>query len=163
MGGREIDCPSCNGPIFIPAPTAAPVATRPPTAVAPAAPPQIVAAPPPVYYQQPAPVAVAVTVNQPAPPPERRNSLGTASLILGVAMFCFAWVPCLGMLTIPVSAVGLILGVAGLFAGRGGFGFSVAGATLCAVALAVACYMTWGLARAVERAGPLPGLTTDSP
>lgn len=163
MAGREIDCPRCNGPIFIPAAPLAP--TPPPPRPVVAAPPQVVtlAPPQPVYYQQPAPapVAVAVTVNQPAAEPAHRSSLGAASLVLGVAMFAFAWVPCLGILTIPVSAVGLLLGLAGLLTGRGGTGFSVAGATLCAVALAVACYVTWGVGKALHDAGPPPALSGD--
>lgn len=79
----------------------------------------------------------------------RSNSLGISSLILGVVAFAICWIPLLGIAGIPLSALGFILGMAGLILSirrKGyGIGFSVAGSGTCALALAVSILVTWAI------------------
>jgi hypothetical protein len=68
--------------------------------------------------------------------------LGIASLVLGILAIPFALIPCIGTYSIPVSSVGLLLGVVGLVlvltSKKGSLGFPIAGTAVSAVALAVA-------------------------
>jgi hypothetical protein len=70
--------------------------------------------------------------------PADRTGLGAASLALGCVGLCFFFLPVMG---IPVSAVGLLLGLIGLAAGRGRTGrgqrLAVSGTLLCLAALAL--------------------------
>lgn len=76
----------------------------------------------------PQPPTPTVNVNL----PRRGSSLGIASLILGVVAFAICWIPLLGMLGIPLSGLGLLLGIVGTIVAvvrRGsGIGFPIAGA-----------------------------------
>jgi hypothetical protein len=73
--------------------------------------------------------------------PQRASSLGITSLILGVVAFCFCWIPFIGMLTIPVSLLGVIFGSMGIvIAGRrqwSGIGFPIAGLVMGLFALVI--------------------------
>lgn len=74
--------------------------------------------------------------------PRRGSSLGVASLILGTLAFLICWVPLLGILGIPLSALGLLLGAIGfivaLTRGGAGIGYVIAGCAISGLALAVA-------------------------
>jgi hypothetical protein len=74
--------------------------------------------------------------------PRRSSSLGIASLVLGVVAFLFCWVPWLGLLSMPLSAIGLLLGVSGFLVaisrGASGIGYPVAGALTAGLALLIA-------------------------
>lgn len=78
--------------------------------------------------------------------PRRGNSLGVASLVLGVLAFLICWIPLINLLGVPLSGLGLLLGVIGIIVAltrRGsGIGFPIAGSAVCALALAVAVGMT---------------------
>jgi hypothetical protein len=67
--------------------------------------------------------------------------LGIASLALGVVTLPFAFIPCIGMYSIPVSAVSLILGVSGIIvvaaSKKGSYGFPIAGSVVSFVSIAV--------------------------
>jgi hypothetical protein len=70
------------------------------------------------------------------------HSLGIASLVLGVLAFVFSVIPCFGIVSLPVSGLGLLLGVAGgvvCFMRKGsGIGYPIAGAPVNLLALVIA-------------------------
>jgi hypothetical protein len=93
---------------------------------------------------QPAPlesghVAQALSVNVHLP--KRTSSLGVVSLILGVVAFLFCWVPVLGILSLPLSALGVLLAAIGLgiaLVRRGsGIGWPIGGGAVSVLALAI--------------------------
>jgi TolA-binding protein len=71
------------------------------------------------------------------------HSVGIASLVLGILAFLFAWIPCLGIVSMPVSGLGLVLGIVGMgicvLRKGSGLGFPIAGFAVSFLALAVAC------------------------
>jgi len=85
---------------------------------------------------------------QPAvPTPQRQNmdttglGLGIASLAMGIMALVIAWVPFLGLVTLPVAAIGGLLGIIGiiipLVTKRRGVGFPIAGLITCVVAVGI--------------------------
>jgi hypothetical protein len=68
--------------------------------------------------------------------------LGIASLVLGIIAIPVALIPCFGFWSMPVSGVGLVLGVSGLIivlvSKRGSLGFPIAGSAVSFAALAIA-------------------------
>src|SRR5262249_55839208 len=68
--------------------------------------------------------------------------LGIASLVLGILAIPFALVPCIGLYSIPVSGLGLVLGLIGfvivMVSKKGSTGFPIAGSVVSFIALAVA-------------------------
>lgn len=86
---------------------------------------------------QPGSVPVSISVSH-------RSSLGIASIILGSVAFPICWIPVLGMIGTPLSAVGLLLGFVGLVVSivrRGGVGYPIAGLVISGVALGVAVWL----------------------
>jgi len=83
------------------------------------------------------PQAPSVNVHMPT----RTSSLGVVSLILGVVAFLFCWIPLLGMLSIPLSALGLLLAAIGFVVAlvrRGsGIGYPIGGGVVSGLALAI--------------------------
>src|SRR5262249_36810200 len=67
--------------------------------------------------------------------------LGIPSLVLGVIAGSFGWIPGVGVLSMPLSGLGLLLGIAGLIVAivqRGrGLTFPIAGSAVCLASLAV--------------------------
>jgi hypothetical protein len=67
--------------------------------------------------------------------------LGIASLVLGIGAFVLSLVPCVGIVGLPIAAVGLLLGlVGGIIAieqKRSGIGFPIAGSATSVLALLV--------------------------
>jgi hypothetical protein len=85
----------------------------------------------PAYYDPPEPGSAA-------------TGLGVASLALGLLALTFAWIPCIGVLSLPLSGVGLILGIVG-WASAGsrdnsGLGLSIAGTLLCLLAIGLVAF-----------------------
>ena len=74
--------------------------------------------------------------------PRRGSSLGIASLILGILALAICWIPILGVLGMPMSGLGLLLGIVGfiiaLIRKGSGIGFPIAGSLVSAIALIVA-------------------------
>lgn len=67
------------------------------------------------------------------------HSLGIASMVLGVVALPFSMIPCLGMLSLPLSGLGVVVGGVGLIVsivrkGRG-IGFPIAGAAISGLSL----------------------------
>lgn len=77
--------------------------------------------------------------------PRRGNSLGIASIILGVLAFLICWIPLVNIVSLPLSGLGLLLGVIGLIVAmtRGGssIGLPIAGSAVSLLALVVAGVM----------------------
>lgn len=106
------------------------------------------ALPNPTAARTPAPM-------RPAPRPS--NSLGIASLVLGSIAFLICWIPFLGLLGVPLSGLGTILGVVGLVAAIRrsglGIGFPIAGTAVSVLSLLVCAVVTAAFTRAVEETG----------
>ncbi len=89
--------------------------------------------------------------------PRRGSSLGIASLVLGVIAFTICWIPLLGMLGIPLSGLGLLLGIVGLIVAAtrkgSGIGFPIAGALTCGISLVVAISLNYAIAEGIDEAG----------
>src|SRR5438132_3852782 len=78
--------------------------------------------------------------------PDARLSygLGIPSLVLGMIGFSFSWISPVGLLSLPLSGLGLLLGIAGLviaiiLRGRG-IGFPIAGSAVSLVALVMGVF-----------------------
>lgn len=101
----------------------------------------------PVIQMHASPV---IHVNAPAP---HGNSLGIASMVLGILAFVICWIPILNLLGLPLSGLGLLLGIIGIIISatrRGaGVGFSIAGTAISMVALVVVLWMSVAIAQAM--------------
>ncbi len=89
--------------------------------------------------------------------PRRGNSLGVASVILGILAFLICWIPFVNLLGVPLSALGFLLGLLGLVVAltRKGasIGYPIAGLALCGLALLVAVTMTGAFVTGLKKAG----------
>ena len=98
--------------------------------------------------------AVQVNVAQPS---KAAHSLGIASVILGILAFLICWIPLIGLLGIPLSGLGLLLGIVGLLLAifrRGhGIGFPIAGAAISLLAIVITVSMTFVVTTAVTAVG----------
>jgi len=85
------------------------------------------------------------------------SSLGIASIVLGVLAFTICWIPFLGVLGMPLSALGLLLGAIGVLVAllRKGasIGFPIAGVAISGIALTVAWSMTTAIATGLSGIG----------
>ncbi len=142
MRGRSGKCPGCGTAIKIPIPKptknpaelSPPIQSPPP--VAPVQQPAIVQSNPVaphttnVYTPVGQPAAVQVNVQN----SNVSNSLGIASLILGILSFLICWIPFIGF---GLSGLGLLLGIGGLVMAltrRGtGIGYAIAGTAVSAL------------------------------
>jgi hypothetical protein len=100
----HVVCRQCKDKLSVPRPPALPSIAR-PTEIRRASPP------PPAYLETGhVPYAPSVNVHL----PKRASSFGITSLILGIIAFLLCWLPLIGMLTIPLSLLGVIFGSIGL-------------------------------------------------
>jgi DNA-directed RNA polymerase subunit RPC12/RpoP len=145
-GGKIGTCSRCGHRNKVPPPASEVVAySSPPTAKP---------APPPIEpiltvshgTAQPLANQTVVVVERPQ---HRGNSLAIASVILAVVAFLFCWIPILGLISIPVAALGVLLGSFGcimaLFRRGAGVGFSLAGVCLSLFAIAITSAMTFAI------------------
>ena len=69
----------------------------------------------------------------------RKSSLGIVSMILGIVAFMICWIPFVGFIGMPLSVVGLLLGIIGLIDclanKKAGAAFAFAGILICAIAI----------------------------
>ena len=135
--GKRGKCPQCGAAIAIPA-VSAPI----PVAKASVSAPPVVVMPtrrvePEEASQQQQVVSTTVNVDA----PRRTSSFGVVSLIVGIVAFLVCWIPFVGLLGIPLSALGLLFGGIGLllalFRKGAGIGFPIAGSSVCVLALVV--------------------------
>lgn len=146
MLGRSAKCPGCSAPIKIPS---GPKGASPPAAEHKIPPPPAKPAPPPVRSTivEPSEVVEKTTnVNVPAGHPvgvqvnvesnKATNSLGIASLVVGVLSLFVCWIPLVGF---SLGGLGLVLGVCGIVVSlkrKGtGIGYSIAGAAVSTVGI----------------------------
>ncbi len=153
--GKRGKCPKCGGLVQIPdsempCEVVEPIPLR---RAEPAVVQRVYAAP---ITAAPAPVATAPppvpTVNVKLP--RRGSSLGIAACILGILAFLICWVPLIGLVGVPLSALGLLLGIIGLlvafFRKGAGIGFPIAGSAISGLALFVAIGSTLATGKALE-------------
>jgi len=156
LAGRRGKCPGCGQTIQIPAEGSAalavPSAKQPePVPPKPAVPAEIPVSPPPshdmphvfvpahpVQVHPPSTHASTTTIHTPTTAVQvnvsqsnAAHSLGISSLVIGILSFFICWIPIIGM---PLSGLGLLLGVGGLVMAltrRGsGIGYSIAGSAV---------------------------------
>jgi hypothetical protein len=93
--------------------------------------------------------AIQVNVSQ----SNAAHSLGISSLVLGILSFFLCWIPFLGM---PLSGLGLLLGIGGLvmaFVRHGsGIGYSIAGSAVNAMGLALGIVFITAISGALDSA-----------
>ncbi len=99
---------------------------------------------------QPALVGVYVAT------PKGTSGFGIAALVLGILACLGCWIPFLGILSIPLGALGILFGIAGFLVSatgrRSGIGMPVAGTVICVVAVAIAITSTLATIAAVREA-----------
>jgi membrane protein implicated in regulation of membrane protease activity len=83
------------------------------------------------------------------------NPLGIASLVLGISACVFCWIPFLGLLAIPLAAIGLLLAVIGITSvvvgKKSSLAFPSSGAVVCIVAILVALFVTGGISTLIAK------------
>lgn len=107
----------------------------------------------PTYNQQ----AVSVHVHQ-----QRGTSgWGIAALVLGIIALLFCWVPFVGLLSMPIAAIGALLAIVGaivsLAGGRSGIGMPMAGLLICILSIGVAVFSSGATAVAITGAAAKAG------
>jgi hypothetical protein len=84
------------------------------------------------------------------------SGFGVASLVLGIIACLTCWIPFIGLLSMPLAALGLFFGFIGLCVSmigrRSGVGMPVAGAVVCATALYIAIGTTGAVVSAIGSA-----------
>ena len=152
LAGKTGKCSACGKLIKVPAPQAvAPIKVPAPQAVAPAPRPrpQVLLSEPVPHAPLVAPTIVAVRVQQRS---KASHSLGIASLVLGTIAFLICWIPFLGLLGLPLSVLGAVLGGVGLllaFVRKGsGIGFAMAGTALSLLS----AFVVIGITKSLEEA-----------
>lgn len=158
--GRKAICPDCGKKFQIPTPK--PKAPTPPV---PKKSQLVVEEQPPVPIKrrevvsteviQAAPVsAVQVNVAQPS---KAAHSLGIASVILGILAFLICWIPLIGLVGIPLSGLGLLLGIVGIVLAAirrdHGIGFPIAVTAISLLAIVITLSMTLVIGTAVTAVG----------
>ena len=113
LAGQAEKCPVCGNVTTVPAPATA------------------------FPAPQPAPVHVAVTL----PQEKKVSGLGIAALVLGIIACLTAWIPMIGVISLPFSGIGVLLAIIGfIVAARSkttGKGMIVSGLAVCLVAVAL--------------------------
>lgn len=145
VAGKTRKCPGCGRSIKVPAVQSL-IAKEPGAPVTPPQlPPQVISEAAPDRPPVPSP-SVAIQVPQSR---QASHSFGAASLVLGTLAVFICWVPFLGLLGLPLSALGLLLGAVGLwiaFVRKGsGAGFAIAGTAISLLAAVVVIAVTYAI------------------
>lgn len=155
--GKKGKCPQCGNMVEVPSPDAEVPLDEVGATIAPVQPHSVtrhahtqgspVVQPPPLERGH---VAQAPSVN--VHMPKRSSSLGIVSLILGVVAFLICWIPLVGVVSIPISALGVLLAVIGLLVAlvrRGsGIGWPIGGGAVSGLALAIGIAQVAAIGRA---------------
>ena len=103
------------------------------------------------------------------PEPRKGNPLGIAALVLGILAALICWIPFLGLLALPFSALGLLLGVIGLLIAvvgkRSGLAASIVGTGISLGAIVLSITITGATSKAISdvmktEAGPVAQATS---
>ena len=144
--GKRGKCPQCGAVLHVPAAESR-VPFDEPESV-PAAPP---VQPSPAAPQPVAPQPAHITVNVKGA--KATSGFGIAALVLGILACLTCWIPFVGMLSIPISVLGILFGVIGFLISavgrRSGIGMPVAGTVVCIVAIMIAVASTGGTTAAI--------------
>ena len=136
MAGQNETCPACGNVTLVPRPAAATVAPTP-------------IASPAVQIAQGRPVVKVVQ-----PKARGTSGFGVAALVLGIVACLTCWIPLLSILSIPISALGLLFACLGfvvsLLGRRSSIGMPFAGGIVCGVAIFVAGATSGVVNRAFE-------------
>jgi len=152
--GRNGNCKSCGKTVTVPSADAEPVVT--PVTVAKSAKPvpSVRAHATTAIQPLPSPVAVQVNIEQPS---KASHSLGIAAVILGILAFLICWIPLVGLLGLPLSGLGLLLGIGGIVLAAlrkgSGLGFPIAGTAICALAMILSISVTYIFGKAISATG----------
>jgi len=137
-GGNLIACPDCGRNVS-PRAAACPDCGSP-----------IAATPQPTAF---GPTQVSVDIKG----PKSANGFGIAALVLGIIACLTCWIPFIGLLSIPSSALGLLFGIIGLLTSilgrKSAIGMPIAGTVICFVAIVIAIAMTGSVAEAISSSG----------
>jgi len=86
--------------------------------------------------------------------PRRGNSSAVASLVLGIVAFLICWVPLLGLISVPLSGLGVLLAGVGflvaLTRAGAGIGYALGGGVVSGLALFVTISMTGAIVGGVD-------------
>ena len=104
--------------------------------------------PPPQQYQQP---GTPMPGAQPGWGPQPKNGLGTAALVLGILALLGAFIPILGMLSVPLALIGLVLGILGFLRVRKGQATNK-GAAIAGIILSIHSFVVVGAVTAMTGA-----------
>jgi hypothetical protein len=117
LWGEVIACPSCGDTLKVPRRAMPALGVR-------------------TAQPQPPPSTPAVASDAPA---RGASPLGIASLVIGILACLICWIPFVGMLSLPVAAIGLLLATIGLIISAmnrsTGFGYSIGGMVVNVVAV----------------------------
>lgn len=134
LAGHSDTCPSCGHVVIVPRPI--------PAVVGPAATAPQPAAP------QPAQVILRGS--------KAMNGFGLVAILLGVLACITCWIPLFGVVSLPLSGLGLLFGVIGFIVSitgkRSAMSLPIAGTVVCAVAIIIALYPIFFLGAAVTAA-----------
>lgn len=126
VGGQHETCPGCGNVCLVPAQV----------------PPQV-----PAPASQAAQPAVHVHVS-PAHG-KTTSGLGIAGLVLGILACLTAWIPLVGLLAVPVAALGLLFGILGflgaLLGRKSGTGMPLSACLVCGAAIMMQALWVGGL------------------
>ncbi len=92
--------------------------------------------------------------------PPRTSSFGVTALVLGVLSLLFCWIPGIGLVVVPIAALGLLFAIIGFFVSLSrngaGMGYVIAGGILSFIPLIVPIIIVTiigvGIAGAIEDA-----------
>jgi ribosomal protein S27E len=152
--GRNGKCKSCGKTVTVPG-SGAEITFSPSEVAQPTRPaPSIRSHASMAIQPPPSPVALQINVQQPS---KASHSLGIAAVILGILAFLICWIPLVGLLGLPLSGLGLMLGIGGIVLAAlrkgSGLGFPIAGSAICALAMFVTISMTYAFGKAISATG----------
>ena len=124
--GETVSCPACNKEMVLPNLKKKPV------------------------------VAASKNINVNVDIKRKANPLGIGALVLGIIACLTCWIPIIGLLAIPMAAIGVILAIIGfimaIVSKRTGFSFPVSGGIICVLAIIIAISTTNTAVVAVDNA-----------
>ena len=151
--GVKVRCPSCGNVFAYTQPESIPLVQQVEESPASLRPPTVRPEVAQVENRHAPPVQM-VQVN--LPEPRKGNPLGIAALVLGIVAALISWIPLLGLLALPFSALGLLLGVIGLLIAivgkRSGLAASIVGTAISLGAIVLSFAIIGATSKAISDA-----------